>query len=313
LPTSQAIILSPTRELAQQTHGVFKALSSHTKLKSQLLIGGTSVDRDIRDIEKERPQVFVGCPGRVLDFLERGVIQAPDIRLIVLDEADEILSSGFQAQLKLIFQFMTIEVQTVMFSATIPEELHDLVKKIMRDPIEILVKAEKLSLDGIAQYYINFRHDDDKLSALKDLYEGISLSQSIIYCNSVRQVEKLYTALRKDNFPVCCIHSEMSREERSEAFQDFKSGNKRVLISSNVTARGIDVQQVSIVVNYDVPSCVHNYLHRIGRSGRWGRKGAAINFVTDTRVDVDRMKMIESHYGTEIKPLPVNFADLLTS
>jgi translation initiation factor 4A len=309
LRTPQAIILSPTRELAAQTHAVFGSLSFQTKLKAQLLIGGTVVDRDIRQMEADRPQVIVGCPGRVLDFFQRGVISPNDIKLLVLDEADEILSSGFCDQIKRIFQFLTDSVQVAMFSATIPEELHELVGKIMTDPVKILVKNEMLSLEGISQFYVTFTNDADKLSALKDLYEGISVSQSIIYCNSVRRVEDLYQALRAENFPVCCIHSEMDRERRNVAYQEFKAGKYRVLISSNLTSRGLDVQQVSIVINYDIPTCVHNYLHRIGRSGRWGRKGVGINFVT--KYDIDRMRAIEKHYQTEIKELPSNYTELV--
>jgi translation initiation factor 4A len=309
LRTPQAIILSPTRELATQTHTVFGSLCFQTKLKAHLLIGGTVVDRDIRQMEADRPQVIVGCPGRVLDFFQRGVISPNDIKLLVLDEADEILSSGFCDQIKRIFQFLTDSVQVAMFSATIPEELHELVGKIMTDPVKILVKNEMLSLEGISQFYVTFTNDADKLSALKDLYEGISVSQSIIYCNSVRRVEDLYQALRAENFPVCCIHSEMDRERRNVAYQEFKAGKYRVLISSNLTSRGLDVQQVSIVINYDIPTCVHNYLHRIGRSGRWGRKGVGINFVT--KYDIDRMRAIEKHYQTEIKELPSNYTELV--
>ena len=307
-PAVQAIILAPTRELAIQIQSVFNALSSQTKLKTQLLIGGTPTDRDVRDIRQNKPQVLVGCPGRVLDILTRRVFDMASMRMIVLDEADEILSQGFQDQLYQIFQFITEATQVVMFSATIPESLHAVVAKIMRTPTEILVKTEQMTLEGISQFYIHFNTDDEKLLALKDLYEGISVSQSIIYCNSVKRVCDLHAAMSRDNFPVCCIHSDMDRESRNTAFQEFKSGKYRVLISSNVTARGIDVQQVSVVVNYDIPKCVHTYLHRIGRSGRWGRKGVGINFVT--KYDVDKMRAIEQHYHTEIKELPADFKSL---
>jgi len=307
--TPQAIILAPTRELASQINSVVQSLCRQTKFKTQLLVGGTSVDRDMRDMRENCPQIFVGCPGRVLDFLQRGALDNTHLRMIVLDEADEILSQGFRDQLQRIFQFMSEATQVVMFSATIPPELHDVVDKIMRDPVKILVKNELMTLEGISQFYISFPSEHDKLAALKDLYESISVSQSIIYCNSVRRVVELYDAMRQDNFPVCCIHSDMERDHRSQAYQEFKSGKYRVLISSNVTARGIDVQQVSIVVNYDIPTCVHSYLHRIGRSGRWGRKGVGINFVT--KYDIDKMRAIEKHYATEIKEMPANFTTLL--
>jgi len=220
-PAVQAIILAPTRELAVQIQSVFNSLCGQTGLKTQLLIGGTPTDRDIRDLRQNKPQVLVGCPGRVLDMLTRRVFDHASMRMIVLDEADEILSQGFVDQLYQIFQFITEATQVVMFSATIPESLHAVVAKIMRNPHEILVKTEQMTLEGISQFYISFNTDDEKYMALKDLYEGISVSQSIIYCNSVRRVVDLHAALARDGFPVCCIHSEMERETRNTAFQEF--------------------------------------------------------------------------------------------
>jgi translation initiation factor 4A len=196
-----------------------------------------------------------------------------------------------------------------MFSATIKNELHDIASKIMVDPVKLLVKTEMLTLEGISQYYIMFQTDQDKIDALKDLYNFISMSQSIIYCNSVKRVIDLYNVLKAQGFPVCCIHSEMEKAERTNAYTEFKSGKYRVLISSNVTARGIDIQQVSTVINFDLPKCVDTYLHRIGRSGRWGRKGVGINFITN--YDTEKMKNIEQHYSTQIKEFPENYGSLL--
>ena len=197
-----------------------------------------------------------------------------------------------------------------MFSATIPTELHRVIDKIMRDPIKILVKNELMTLEGISQFYISLPSDNEKISTLKDLYESLSVSQSIIYCNSVRRVIELYDALRQENFPVVCIHSDMERDQRTTSYNEFKSGKYRVLISTNVTARGIDVQQVSVVINFDIPTC-ETYLHRIGRSGRWGRKGVGINFVT--KYDVYKMRAIEKHYATEIKEFPLDYATLFNA
>ena len=185
-----------------------------------------------------------------------------------------------------------------------PDALSSLTEKFMREPVKILVKAEQLTLEGIEQYYIGLESDDQKYDTLKDLYGLFSVSQCIIYCNSVKRVQDLYDAMIADDFPVCQIHSNMEKDERQASYYAFTSGNMRVLISSNVTARGIDVQQVSTVINFDIPKCVHTYIHRIGRSGRWGRKGMGINFVT--RRDARRIKEIEQHYHTEIKELPSN-------
>lgn len=301
---AQALILSPTRELAMQTQAVFDQLCKQTGLKTKLLIGGKAVDRESGD-----EQVLIGCPGRVLDMIGRRLFDPLTLKIVVLDEADEILSQGFQAQLKQIFNQLSPEAQTVMFTATVSNELDEISSKIMRDPLKILVKQEMLTLEGISQFFVSFENDNEKTLALKDLYEGISVSQSIIYCNSVKRVVELYQEMKRSNFPVCCIHSDMDREDRNNAYDDFKTGRYRVLISSNVTARGLDVQQVSVVVNYDIPKDVHAYLHRIGRSGRWGRKGVAINFVT--KYDIDKMRSIEKYYATEIKELPSKFNEFL--
>lgn len=303
----QILILSPTRELASQTYEVFQKLATFTEIRSQLLIGGTSVEQDIQEMRKQ-PHVVIGCPGRVVDFLSRRVL-SPDISIIILDEADEILSQGFQPQLQTIFTSIHTINQVILFSATIPDSLKDITSKIMRNPEEILVKSDMLTLEGIAQFYVSFENDNEKLEALQDLFESISVSQCMIYCNSVKRVSSLYSAMKEAGYPVCCIHSEMDKVDRKQTYQEFKQGKHRVLISSNVMARGIDIQQISVVINFDLPRCVHTYLHRIGRSGRWGRKGLGINFVT--KYDKEMMTTIEQHYQTEIKALPNSFQDLL--
>jgi translation initiation factor 4A len=227
------------------------------------------------------------------------------MQMLVLDEADEMLSAGFNEQIYNIFQQLNTNVQVCLFSATMPPELHLLSDKFMRDPVRILVKSEMLTLEGISQFHVALETDHDKYATLKDLFMRISVSQCIIYCNSIRRVSDLAEAMTNDGFPVCCIHSGMEKEVRDKAYQEFRSGAHRVLISSNVTARGIDIQQVSTVINFDMPRDVHTYLHRIGRSGRWGRKGSGVNFVT--RRDFRKLKEIESYYGTAIPELPSNF------
>lgn len=304
---TQAMILSPTRELSLQTYKVVKAIGSQFKnLTIQLLVGGTSTDTDIENLRSNTPHVIIGCPGRVHDMLRRKKLVPEDLTLIVLDEADEMLSQGFKEQVYNIFQYLPNNVQVALFSATMPNEVDTLTSKFMRNPVKVLVKAEQLTLEGIQQYYVALESDEQKYDTLKDLYGTISLSQSIIYCNSTKRVQDLYDAMTQDNFPVCQIHSQMEKDERVQSFNDFLNGTSRVLISSNVTARGIDIQQVSTVINFDVPKCVHTYLHRIGRSGRWGRKGMGINFVT--RRDTRKLREIEQHYSTQINELPANFA-----
>jgi len=241
-------------------------------------------------------------------MMNRGYISYKTIKLLIIDEADEMLSTGFKEQVYQIFQYFNANIQVALFSATLPEYIRNMTSKFMRNPVRIYVKAEQLTLEGISQYFVAVEDDRQKYATLKDLYGFMSLSQCIIYCNSVKRVIELYDAMLEDGFPVCCMHSSMDKRARDEAFSEFRLGKYRVLISSNVTARGIDVQQVSTVINFDIPKSIENYLHRIGRSGRWGRKGVGINFIT--RRDISKLKEIEAHYSCQINELPSNFEAL---
>jgi translation initiation factor 4A len=303
----QALILSPTHELAYQISYVVTGLSSMMNgIVIKTIVGGSSIDEDIESIKSNPPHVIVGCPGRVFDMIRRKHINANKLKIVILDEADEMLSSGFKEQVNNIFQYLSNNVQIALFSATLPNNILQISDKFMRDPVKICVKAESLTLEGIKQYFVAVEDDRQKYLTLKDIYQFISLSQCIIYCNSVKRVIDLYEAMKEDDFPVCCIHSNMERMEREKAFNCFRSGSARVLISSNITARGIDIQQVSVVINFDLPKDIHTYLHRIGRSGRWGRKGTGINLIT--RRDVIKLREIESYYSTQIDELPANFS-----
>jgi superfamily II DNA/RNA helicase len=306
---TQILIMSPTRELTKQISLVISSIGAMMNgLSVYTLVGGTSIDEDANKLKNTPPHVIVGCPGRVYDMIRRGNIKAKNIKLVVLDEADEMLSSGFKEQVYNIFQTFSNDIQVALFSATLPEYINNITSKFMRNPVNIFVKTEALTLEGISQYYVAVDDDKQKYLVMKDLYSYISLSQCIIYCNSIKRVIDLHAAMIEDGFPVCCIHSNMDKSARDVAFADFRNGKYRVMISSNVTARGIDIQQISVVINFDIPKCVHTYLHRIGRSGRWGRKGVGINFIT--RRDVSKIKEIEQHYDTQISELPGNFDQL---
>lgn len=299
----QSLIIAPTQELARQIHNVVNKLGSFMDgLRTQLLVGGTSVQGDIDKLRNAPPHVVVGCSGRIFDMIKRRHLNLSTVRLFILDEADEMLSQGFKDQIYNIFQYLNQKVHVAIFSATLPREVMQLTDKFMQSPLHITMKREELSLDGIEQYYLAMYTDNEKFEMLKKMFEQLTISQTIIYTNNVKRVSDLYEAMKRDGFPVCCIHSSMEKNERSAALDEFRAGKYRVLISSNVTARGIDIQQVGTVINFDIPKCVHTYLHRIGRSGRWGRKGLAINFVTEG--DIHLMKHIESHYSITIKEFP---------
>lgn len=308
-PTTQVLILSPTRELSTQTAKVVSSLGSFMNgLKIQTLFGGSAIEEVSSFSSRNIPHIICGCTGRVHDMMRRNNISSKGIKLVILDEADEMLSSGFKEQVYNIFQFLNSDVQVCLFSATLPESINIIIEKIMRNPIKICVKREQLTLEGISQYYIAVNDDREKYTTLKSIFSFITLSNTIIYCNSIKRVQDLYEAMCEDGFPVCRIHSNMDKSNRDKAFNDFRNGSSRVLISSNVTARGIDIQQVNVVINFDLPKDVHTYLHRIGRSGRWGRKGVGINFIT--RRDIGQMKRIEEHYTTQIRELPAELSFL---
>ena len=281
---TQAIIIAHTRELALQIHTVTLALNQYLNYNVLLLTGGTSVNQNIDDLRRN-PHILIGTPGRILDMLNKRKVNCRNMKYIVVDEADELLSSGFINQIYDIFRFLRdTDLQVSLYSATMPREFFDISKKIMRDPKKILVKTEQLTLEGIKQFYINVERNEFKFDTLGDLYDLISVAQSIIYCNSKKMVNELTYNLTSKNYTVASIHSDMTQEERSRIVKEFRNGESRILISTDLLSRGIDVQQVSVVINYDVPSSIDNYIHRIGRSGRFGRKGVAINLITFTDI-----------------------------
>ncbi len=307
LDQTQVIILSPTRELSMQILSVVEKISDSTSIRSQLLVGGSNVDQDMQLLTSSIPHVVVGCTGRVQDMIRRNALKTEYLKLLIVDEADEMLADGFKEQLQNIFHVLPEKVQIALFSATLPEYAFDDIKLFMNDPVHIIVKKEALTLEGISQYYVALEDDNQKYETLKDLYSKLNVSQCIIYCNSIERVINLASAMIDDGYPVCCIHGDMDKKSRDKAITDFRVGTHRVLISSNVTARGIDIQQVSVVINFDICKSVHTYLHRIGRSGRWGRKGVGINFVT--RRDINKLRYIERYYSTQVNELPMNFME----
>jgi len=298
---TQALILSPTRELSQQIFDVCNSLSLYTKIKSYLLIGGNSRNNDIKNIGRNNYQIIIGTPGRVFDMLKNKFLESKNLELFILDEADEMLSKGFLDQIYEIFQYIPKTSQVCLFSATMPYEALEITDRFMNNSIKILVKKEQLTLDGIKQFYIAIEKEIWKLDTLCDIYGKLTIAQSIIYCNTRRTSEWLKEQLEDRDFTVKCIHSDMKSEERKKVMSDFKNGDSRVLIATDLISRGIDVQQVSIVINYDIPG-KETYIHRIGRSGRYGKKGLAINFVTYD--DVRKLKTIQEYYNTEIEEMP---------
>ena len=304
----QALILAPTRELAGQIQKVCVALSDYMKLSIHACVGGTAVRDDIAQL-KSGVHVVVGTPGRVYDMINRGALKLATCKLFCLDEADEMLSRGFKDQIYDVFKFLPESIQVALFSATMPMEVLEVTNRFMRDPVRILVKRDELTLEGIKQFYIGVEKEEWKLDTLCDLYETLTITQAIIYCNTRRKVDWLMDKMQSRDFTVSAMHGDMDQRERDLILREFRSGSSRVLITTDLLARGIDVQQVSLVINYDLPTNRENYIHRIGRSGRFGRKGVAINFLT--QADVRYLRDIESFYNTQIEEMPLNVADLI--
>ncbi|CAH8530214.1 unnamed protein product [Schistosoma rodhaini] len=294
-PRCQALVLAPTRELAKQIQMVVLALGDYMNISCHVCIGGTQVSTDIEQLQLGQ-QIVVGTPGRVLDMISRGYLRTQTIKCFVLDEADEMLSLGFKDQIQEIFRSLNSSVQIILLSATIPNEVLEISKHFMRNPVRILLKQEELTLD------------EWKLETLCDLYQTITITQAVIFCNSRRKVEWLTNELIERDFIVSAMHGEMEQIERDNIMTAFRSGSSRILISTDLLSRGIDVQQISLVINFDLPTNLESYIHRIGRGGRFGRKGVAINFVT--LADQRLLKDLENFYSTKIIELPMDVANL---
>lgn len=304
----QVLILAPTRELALQNQKVTLALGDYMQARVHACVGGTAVREDIRILE-EGVHIVVGTPGRVFDMMNRRALNMDHVQLFVLDEADEMLSRGFKDQIYEVFRFLPEKVQVALFSATMPNEVLEVTGRFMRDPIRILVKRDELTLEGIKQFFVAVEKEEWKLGTLCDLYETLTITQAIIYCNTRRKVDWLTDQMMSRDFTVSAMHGEMDQRERDLIMREFRSGSSRVLITTDLLARGIDVQQVSLVINYDLPTNRENYIHRIGRGGRFGRKGVAINFLTSG--DIRYLHDIEKFYKTQIEEMPMDVANLL--
>ena len=304
----QAVILAPTRELAKQIHSVVKALNDYTKYEVKMVIGGMRRSKYSYDYDDDY-QIMVGTPGRISDMITKRLVDTRNLKVLIMDEADEMLSQGFRDQMVKILNGIPDDSQVGLFSATIPPEMIKITKKFMNKPLQILVKNSEVTLEGIKQYYVVIDNEDDKFDCLCELYSTIRITQSIIYVNHKSTVSWLTKNLEERDFTVSCISGGMTSEERNEIMEKFIRGDTRILISTDLLSRGIDVQQVSLVLNYDIPYDKETYVHRIGRSGRYGRKGVAINFVSHK--DYKKFKAIIDYYETTIDELPSDIGSLI--
>jgi len=301
----QAVVFVPTRELALQTAAVLKQLGKHLKVEVVSITGGNPLRDDI--LRLQAPQgvhVLVGTPGRIRDLASKGVARLDRARMIALDEADKLLSEGFQEVIESMlaenFPKDVAKRQIMLFSATFPVTVVSFRDKWMDKPYEINLMDE-LTLKGVTQFYA-FVEERQKVHCLNTLFSKLEINQSIIFCNSVSRVELLAKRITELGYSCFYIHAQMSQPDRNRVFHEFRRGGTRHLVSSDLFTRGIDVPTVNVVINFDMPKAAETYLHRIGRSGRFGHLGLAVNMIT--RDDVENLYRIEQELSTEVKPIP---------
>jgi ATP-dependent RNA helicase len=261
LRETQVLVLSPTRELATQIQSVVLALGDYMSVQCHACIGGTSIGDDMRKLDYGQ-HIVSGTPGRVFDMIRRKNLRTRHIKMLILDEADEMLSRGFREQIYDVYRYLPPGVQVVLLSATLPHDVLELTKKFMSDPVRILVKRDELTLEGIKQFFVAVEKEEWKFDTLCDLYDTLTITQAVMFCNTRKKVDWLAEQMREANFTVAAMHGDMPQAERDAIMQEFRQGNSRVLITTDIWARGIDVQQVSLVINYDLPSNRENYIHR---------------------------------------------------
>jgi len=303
----QGLILAPTRELAKQICDVVKGIGNYLGVKVHLCMGGTHIGDDKKTLN-EGVHIVVGTPGRICDLMKKDILVPNYLKLCVMDEADEMLGRGFLEQVSEILKLVPPDTQMCLFSATMPPDIIKLTENIMTDPAKILVKNENLTLEGIKQFYISCSTDEVKFDNLIEIFSHLDVNQCMIYCNTRERAESLAEKMKEKKFVVSCMHSKMTQEERNGVMAEFRSGSSRLLVSTDLLARGIDVHQVGLVINFDLPVKKENYIHRIGRGGRFGRRGIAINLIT--KAEAKFMMEIETFYNTEISDLPTDLSEL---
>ncbi|KAL3127189.1 eukaryotic translation initiation factor 4A-1 [Cryptosporidium hominis] len=302
------LILSPTRELAEQSEKVCTSIGDYLDIRTHSCIGGKKLKDDIKALNSG-VSIISGTPGRVLQMIEQGYLSTKKIKLLIIDEADEMFDYGFKTQVYDIYKYLPPRIQTVLVSATLPDDILVMAQKFMRNPLQILVPKEEVSLDKIRQYHVQVEEEKWKFETLCDLYDTLTVTQSIIFCNTKNKVEWLSKKMMENHFTVSFVHGDLPQVTREEILREFREGKTRVLITTDLWGRGIDVQQVNLVVNYDLPINKELYIHRIGRSGRFGRSGIAINLIT--KEDESMLSLLERFYSIKISKLPGNVKNLL--
>ena len=299
----QGIIITPTRELATQVYDVASNLAKYTEYNIAKCTGGTDVSQNRTELRTA--SVVIGTIGRIYHMINEKKINIHKLKFFVLDEADEILSDGISDKLQEIFDKAPSGIQVILISATMSISVFNASKRLMHDPIKVLLRNNEVIVDLISQFYLDVETEELKFDTLLDLYNLVSTSQAIIFCNTIRKVEWLDQNLKQNNFAITVIHSNMTQAERDNVVKDFRDGKTRLLLTTDLLSRGIDIPQVNMVINYDLPPNKETYVHRIGRCGRFDKKGVAITMVKMTDpTDIKTFNKLKHFYKMDIKEMP---------
>mmetsp|Transcript_91658 Transcript_91658/g.179574 ORF Transcript_91658/g.179574 Transcript_91658/m.179574 type:complete len:418 (+) Transcript_91658:91-1344(+) len=300
------VVLCHTRELAFQIQKEYERFSKYLPdIKSRVFYGGVNVKLDIEALKVEVPHIVVGTPGRILDLAtKRNVLDLSKVKHFVLDECDRLLAEvDMRRDVQTIFKATPHEKQVMMYSATLDKEVRPICRKFCQNPMEIFVDDDtKLTLHGLQQYYIRL-DEADKNKKLNDLLDALDFNQVVIFVSKVKRAVELSRLLEDCNFPSICIHSQLKQEERISRFKAFKDFSKRILVSTDLFGRGIDIERVNIVINYDFPDQSDQYLHRVGRAGRFGTKGLAVSFISRPE-DEEEMKKVQERFAVQVPEMP---------
>jgi superfamily II DNA/RNA helicase len=303
MTTCQGIIITPTRELSTQVYNVAVNLSKYTNYKIVKCVGGTNITQNRNELKNV--SLVIGTLGRIYHMLLEKKINIHNLKLITFDEADNLLDDGLNEKIHFIFDKIPIGIQVLLISATISHNLFNISKQFMHDPIKILLKNNEIIINLISQFYLNIENEEYKFDTLLDLYNIISTSQTIIFCNTIKKIELLEHNLKENNFPITVLHSEMTQEERDNIIKEFRDGKTRILLTTDLLSRGIDIPQVNMVINYDLPNNKETYVHRIGRCGRFNKKGVAISMVKlNDQVDIKIFAKMKNFYKMNITEMP---------
>lgn len=293
----QGLVVAPTRELAIQVAAELNRIGKYKQIRAIAIYGGQQMDRQIRAL-KERPQIIVATPGRLLDHIERRTIRLQHIKVVVLDEADEMLNMGFIDDIKKILQLVPTERQTLLFSATMPKEIREIATTLMKKPVEIKIKAKEMTVENIDQYFIEVP-EKNKFDTLTNHFDLYVPTLAIVFTRTKKRVDEITDGLQVRGFRAEGIHGDLTQAKRMSVLNKFKQGRIEILVATDVAARGLDISGVTHVYNFDIPQDPESYVHRIGRTGRAGKTGEAISFITPR--EMPHLRLIERVTKSKMK------------